>query len=179
VTWHKFSSIAYGYREPSITIAADGHLVAALRGNIKILQSSAMFITHSYDGGKHWTNPVQVTHSHCHPGDLQCLSNGALMLTTAMRDKGKQRILGILSFDNGKSWSIDNPLMLNHKVYDHMDLGYPSTCEYAQGKIMTAFYVSPYAPKHFDLQSPLLYQYEKTEGHLLQYSLNDLMTKVL
>lgn len=175
-SWSKIRKILYGYREPAITVAADGHLVCTLRGNLSIVNSSATYIAHSYDNGNIWTSPVRLSGERSHPADITTLSNGYLLATVGVRSPRQQYIAAFLSKDNGLTWNFDRPLCLNQEFIQQSDFGYPSTVEIKPGVLMTAYYESPNPDRNsrFDLKKDHLYSSKNTSCRLIHYTLKDL-----
>lgn len=74
------------------------------------------------------------------PAHLLKHSSGALISVYGYRQKPYQ-IRAMISYDNGETWSLD------HVIYDNggisHDLGYPSSVELPEGKILTTYYAHP------------------------------------
>ncbi len=78
------------------------------------------------------------------PAHLLKLSSGALISTYGYRE-APFGIRAMVSFDDGKTWST------NHVIYNNKDvsadLGYPSSVELPDGRILTIFYAHPENPR--------------------------------
>lgn len=168
-SWDHLSNIAYGYREPSLTIAADGHLITTLRGNGSLINSSATWLSHSYDNGETWSNPQIISEGYAHPADITTLSNGYLLVTVGARNPKKQRILAYLSKNNGHDWST-KPLILS-PIYQNNDFGYPSTVETEKGQLLTVYYNKPQKSHKFSFNDPERYDKRGTSLSIISYSI--------
>ena len=78
------------------------------------------------------------------PAHLMKHSSGALISTYGYREV-PYGIRAMISYDDGETWSAD------HVIYDNgsisFDLGYPSSVELPDGKILTVYYAHPESPK--------------------------------
>ncbi len=122
------------YCEPHLVQAKNGYIICHMRvdsynSNFTIYQSV------SKDNGKTFSKfvPLRVLGS---PPHLLRHSSGALICVYGRRVKPfGQR--AIISFDNGKTWS--HEITLRNDGFDS-DLGYPSSVELDDGKILTVYY---------------------------------------
>jgi hypothetical protein len=94
---------------------------------------------YSNDNGASWQGPRQFTNDSQHPGHLLLLDDGRILFTYGNRSnaEGGRGVLAKLSNDGGKTWS--PPVRIAHLGGD---LGYPSSIQRADGKIVTAYYSS-------------------------------------
>jgi hypothetical protein len=74
------------------------------------------------------------------PPHLLRLSGGAILCSFSHR-ADPWSIQAMLSYDEGKSWDIENRIMV-HKWSDKPDMGYPVALEVSPGEILTVFYAS-------------------------------------
>lgn len=122
------------YVEPHAAQAADGRVVVHIRHEAPpdpghILQSE------SDDGGRTFSVPHD-TGLFGFPAHLRRLRDGRLLTTYGYRrDPYGNRVA--VSEDSGRSWS--DPLVLDAKD-ERRDLGYPSTVELADGRLVSVWY---------------------------------------
>lgn len=171
-SWDCLPNIAYGYREPALTIAPDGHLIAVLRGNGSLINSSATWLSHSYDNGESWRNPEIISEGSAHPADIITLSNGYILLTVGARNPKKQRVLAYVSKDNGLSWN-NKPLLLS-QIYQNNDFGYPSTVEAANGMLYTVYYNKEQNSSRFSFNDPERYEEKGACTMIISYTIEQL-----
>jgi hypothetical protein len=90
----------------------------------------------SADDGKTWTDEGLVAEYHQHPPHLLRLQDHRLLLTYGNRRDGS--IEARFSANEGKTWSDI------HKLYTAGpgDMGYPSTAQLPDGKLITVFYAA-------------------------------------
>lgn len=134
-TWGDESLVAMGHNETSYTFLPGGRLLAAARsespGHVATLFSN--------DGGRTWSQPVQVTRRNELPADLTVLASGTVQLTFGRRIRPMG--CGVLfSRDGGTTWDTDREVLLAGDGVRNVDLGYPSTVQLADGTIVTALY---------------------------------------
>ena len=94
--------------------------------------------TSSTDGGRTWSNAVQITQDKEHPGDLLLLKNGDVLLTYGERNK-PFGVHAMLSHDRGKTWDEGSKIVLADDAAS-TDCGYPSSVQLSNGKIVTVYY---------------------------------------
>ena len=92
-----------------------------------------------------FSNPKQIlSDKGGAPAHLLKHSSGALISTYGYRE-APFGIRAMISFDDGETWSTD------HVIYDNKgvsgDLGYPSSVELPDGKILTVYYAHPESPR--------------------------------
>lgn len=143
-TWGDPSLIAFDKDETALLILPDGDLLAVLRGSDT---DQALWSVRSADGGRSWSEPVQITGRYQHPADLVLLANGDVLLTYGNRNP-PYRIEGRLSRDGGRTW-LDLLLVFSGHLYGSnvesprpTDLGYPSSAV-RQGHGVTMYYYNP------------------------------------
>lgn len=99
-------------------------------------QDPCLFLTESYDDGKTWTTARPVPSADGVPGHLFQHSSGAVVCCFSYRKK-PYGIRYIISLDDGKTWS------KNYIIRDDgisIDVGYPSSVELTDGRILTVNY---------------------------------------
>ena len=133
-TWGDETLVAKGYNETSYAFLADGRLIAASRS-----ESGHVAVFHSDDSGYAWTSPTQVTRDGEHPADLTILQGGKVLLTFGRRIRPMGCGL-LLSADGGGTWDYEHEVLLAGDGIESGDLGYPSTVQLDDGKLVTALY---------------------------------------
>lgn len=128
------------YHELHMVEASKNRLVVQIRNHNKqnhyeTLQSE------SSDGGKTWT-PAHSIGVWGFPSHLLRLSDGRLMMTYSYRGslrtpKEANRVLVRISKDAGNSWS---EAAVVAGELPHLDFGYPSSVELADGSFLTVWY---------------------------------------
>lgn len=88
----------------------------------------------SANDGKTWTDEGVIAGYHLHPPHLLRLKDGRILLTYGNRRDGA--IESSLSGDDGKTWSAHQ----RHLTTGPGDMGYPSTAQLPDGKLVTVFY---------------------------------------
>lgn len=122
--------------EPYVTELPDGRLVGALRVNTKPNYTMALCI--SEDGGKTWDGPIPTDISGS-PPHFCVLSDGSVVLSYGRREK-PMGIRAVISKDGFKTWS--DEILITDEIISATrgDLGYPSTVELPDGKLLTVYY---------------------------------------
>ena len=140
VTWEVISTLpmADGHSankcfEPYAIEAADGRIIAVIRdqndfNNIRTYQ------TISNDGGKSWSCPQVISEGY--PAHLLKLKNGKLLMSYGYRNE-PYGIRCRISENSGDSWGEE--IILYGKGVSN-DLGYPTTVELDNGKLVTMYY---------------------------------------
>ena len=122
-----------GYNEPALIHLPSGKTVALLRtGPAGLLYQSS-----SFDLGRTWSAPDK-TPMWGYPAHLWLLPDGRLLATYGHR-REPFGIRACLSSDEGKSWSIENEIVLRDDLKNR-DLGYPTTTQLDDGTLLTAYY---------------------------------------
>lgn len=88
----------------------------------------------SADDGKTWTGEGLIAGYHKHPPHLLRLKDGRILLTFGNRRDGG--IETCLSTDDGRTWSPATRIFTTGPG----DMGYPSTAQLPDGKLVTVFY---------------------------------------
>ena len=88
----------------------------------------------SGDDGKTWTDEGLIVGYHLHPPHLLRLKDGRILLTYGNRRDGG--IETCLSNDDGKTWAPAQRIFTTAPG----DMGYPSTAQLPDGKLVTVFY---------------------------------------
>ena len=91
----------------------------------------------SSDGGATWSDPLQTPMLGC-PGHVLVLQDGRLLCSYGRR-RGPFGIRACLSEDGGRNWLIDREIVLRDDL-PNGNLGYPTTTEYAPGKLFSCYY---------------------------------------
>ena len=141
VTWRRLAAIPTrpgddraNYHELHAVAAADGRLIAHIRNHNErnyreTLQSE------STDGGRTWSVPRPIGVWGL-PSHLLRLRDDRLLMSYGYR-REPFGIQARVSEDHGRSWS--PPITVTDDGFDH-DLGYPSTVERNDGRLVTVWY---------------------------------------
>ena len=127
--------VAKNVHEPYAIELPDGTIIGAIRAQgDPVAYNFTIYLTYSYDGGKTWTKPMET--GICgSPPHLLRHSSGAVILSYARRHAPMGECVRI-SYDNGKTFGeerIIDPAYVE-------DIGYPSSVELSDGKILTVYY---------------------------------------
>jgi Neuraminidase (sialidase) len=133
-TWGDPTLVGEHYNETGLLALKGGTVLAALRSEI----GGHLATSSSIDGGKTWSQPVQITKDREHPGDLIQLDDGDVLLTYGERNK-PFGVQAVLSHDDGKTWSASSKTVLADDA-PSADCGYPSSVQLPDGKIVTVYY---------------------------------------
>ena len=122
-----------GYNEPALLHLSSGRTVALLR----TAPAGWLYQSNSHDLGHTWSEPHK-TPMWGYPAHLCLLQDGRLLATYGHR-RDPFGIRACLSSDEGKSWSIENEIVLRDDLKNR-DLGYPTTTQLDDGTLLTAYY---------------------------------------
>jgi len=134
VTWGDETLVAAGYNETAFAFSRAGQLLAAARS-----ESGHVAVLHSDDLGRTWTEPTQITRDGEHPADLTVLQSGRVLLTFGRRIRPMGCGL-LLSADGGHTWDREREVLLAGDGVENGDLGYPSTVQLDDGRLVTVLY---------------------------------------
>jgi hypothetical protein len=110
----------------------------------------------STDGGQAWTQPVETAFEG-YPSHLLKLRDGRLLCSFGYR-RQPMGVRALISEDGGASWDIDHEYVLRddagtvsnewpeefrRRSSGGADVGYPLSVELEDGRIMTAYYITP------------------------------------
>jgi len=124
------------FYEPHVVEVSDNKLVALFRYVAGDKSSGFLHQSESSDGGKSWS----ITHTTPmwgYPAHLLKLDNGWILAVYGVRRPAFSE-RACISKDGGKSWDIDNEIILSHSV--NWDLGYPASVQLEDGSILTVYY---------------------------------------
>ena len=120
--------------EPSVIELPDGTLLCHFRAENGLF---TVFQTESGDGGRTWSEPVQLLADRGgSPPHLYLHSSGVLISVYGYRS-APYGVRAMLSSDMGETW--DKDLILWDEGVSS-DLGYPATVELNDGSLLTVFY---------------------------------------
>ena len=105
----------------------------------------------SDDGGRTWSHPLR-TPIWGYPPHLLKLRDGRILCSYGYR-RDPMGIRAVLSADNGKTWDMDNVIILRDDggapgqfrkegETGSGDLGYPISTQLSDGSILTAYYIT-------------------------------------
>lgn len=134
--------------EPHCVVLSNGQIIVHIRvhnaddGKREHTGIFTLYQSESQDGGKTFTKPHPITDdiSLGAPAHLLSLKNGTLISVFGYRSE-PYGIKAMISTNEGKTWS--EPCMLYDNNSIALDIGYPSSVELADGKILTVFYARP------------------------------------
>jgi sialidase-1 len=124
------------YHELHAVEAANGTILVHIRNHNTANQGETLQCE-SHDGGKSWTvpHPIGVWGL---PSHLLRLRDGRLLMSYGYRREPFGNVARVSS-DHGKTWS--EPIVISNDG-PGVDLGYPSTIELPDGKLVTVWYES-------------------------------------
>ena len=144
-TWHILSETALAqhhapgivFYEPHVVETDSGKLVCLIRTS-STDKTFRRFLcqTDSLDGGRTWTEGHETPMLGYPPHVIE-LRNGWLMAAYGRR-KPPYGQRACISRDQGKTWDIENEIVLSHAPND--DLGYPASVQLDDGSILTVYY---------------------------------------
>jgi hypothetical protein len=118
-TWTYFSTVGPG-GEPAVVRLGGNEQTAVIRGEL----NSRMKQTFSHDGGKTWTQPVELEVGKVLP-DLVLMSNGVLACAY-----GRPASCLMFSLDGGKTWPS------HHVISERVGFNYTSIREISPGRLL-------------------------------------------
>lgn len=134
-TWTSPTYIS-AHSETALLWLPSGKLLAALRHDNP--REPGLSIAQSHDLGYTWSEPIPVTGSMEHPGDLLRLKDGRILLTFGRRQP-PYGVRGLLSYDDGKTWDQEHRIVLSADSAS-WDCGYPSSVQLDSEEIVTVYY---------------------------------------
>ncbi|MDD3725593.1 MAG: sialidase family protein [Candidatus Ratteibacteria bacterium] len=120
------------FEEPSLCLLPSGKILCMMRE-----PNGYLYQSESIDGGKSWTI-AKRTDIWGYPANLLTLRDGRVLCTYGYR-RSPYGVRGCLSYDGGKSWNLKNEIIIRSDG-EHGDLGYPSSIEIGNNKILTVYY---------------------------------------
>lgn len=134
------------YNETSLLHLGNGEILAMVRADADFHTENEFMpvggvgdlcTSRSFDSGMSWTFPKR-TGIWGQPGSIIQLSNGNILCTYGFR-KSPFGVRCCLSYDNGKTWDIDNEIIIRDDC-PTWDCGYPFTIELKNGSLLTVYY---------------------------------------
>ena len=125
----------FGLHETRMALLPGGEVVAVMR-----TQDRNFMSCRSLDGGCTW-GELTETPLWCggsSPGDLLLLRDDRLLCTYGRR-KEPLGVRACLSEDGGRTWDVEREIVLRDDGID-TDMGYPSSLELDDGRILTVYY---------------------------------------
>lgn len=119
------------FAEPCLLRTRRGELIAMMRTEGYLYQSN------SSDDGRTWSQPIKTV-MWGFPAHLLELRDGRILCTYGYRRK-PYGVRGCISRDGGKSWDIQNEIILRADGGTH-DLGYPSSVQFPDGRVLTTYW---------------------------------------
>lgn len=144
ITWKVIGQIplpplAKSIAEPHVIELPSGKLVAMIRNESKEFHHGFLLQSESFDGGKTWS-VAKETGIWGYPPHLALLNNNVLLVTYGRR-KAPFSQRACLSYDEGKTWDLDNEIILADAF--NGDMGYPASVQLKDGSILSVYYQSP------------------------------------
>ena len=140
VTVAKDPSNQMNFGEPSLLYLPSGKLICMHRVHMQHEQEYGYYLyqSDSDDLGRRWT-PARKTRIWGHPPHLMRLQSGNLLCAYGYR-RIPYGIRACLSHDDGKTWDIENELILRADGIS-TDVGYPTSVQLPDGRIFTVWYM--------------------------------------
>jgi len=126
------------YNETDLLSLGQDRWLAACR----TLKDAHLELFTSEDNGATWTCHGPLTLPGQHPAHLLRLADGRILLTYGIRNRGLYAVGARLSEDRGRTW---DPPRLLVDLEDATDGGYPSSVQFQDGTILTAYYCNQIA----------------------------------
>lgn len=154
-TWHSPALIAEdenhlrNFEEPSLVRLKNGKLLTMIRitsGRSPLRPDSTegyLWRSESSDEGRTWSKPVK-TAIWGYPADVIELRDGRLLCTYGYRQR-PFGVRAVISRDGGKNWDLDRAIVLRDDGGTR-DLGYPSSVEFADGRVLTVYWMNHEKP---------------------------------
>lgn len=120
------------FTEPDLIVTDDGSLLLMFRDD----HTGFLHSARSHDLGASWSKPER-TPIDAYPPHLLKLADGRILCTCGYR-KPNYEIRGIFSTDGGRSWMVDDTVVIRGNL-PNKDLGYPSSIAVGD-EIFTTYY---------------------------------------
>lgn len=136
--------VVFDYSEPHFVETAPGHIILYIRAHAaeprdRSRETSSHWLTTSVDGGRTWSKPVQ-TPVEGYPPHALLLRDGRILLSYGYRwHPYGQRAW--LSDDGIRFGKYQESIIRDDAI--NADLGYPSSIELDDGRILTVYYQKP------------------------------------
>jgi len=121
------------YREPHLAILPNGTWITTIRVQVHGHAVQSL----SRDGGRRWSRP-RKTKVKGFPQHVLPLKDGRLLMSYGYRYQPRG-IRACLSTDGGKTWDVENEIVLRHEGANG-DLGYPVSIELEDERVLTVYY---------------------------------------
>ena len=134
------------YNETAVIPLDENHLLAMARTDVTFhTEGESMVVggigemtqVESFDAGFSWTKP-KPTGIFGQPPHLLRIDGSRIVLTYGYR-KLPYGIRAVVSYDNGKTWDIDNPIIIRDDGLT-WDIGYPSSVQIDENTVLTIYY---------------------------------------
>ena len=127
--------------EPHACEVSADKIIVVLRKNCDV-EKRGMYQTESIDGGYTWSQPKEIPDKNAlpikgYPPHLLKLQDGRILLSYGYRlEPFGERAL--MSHDKGETWDVENEIAISNAP--NGDLGYPSSIELSDGRVLTVYY---------------------------------------
>jgi len=134
------------YNETAVIPLDKNHLLAMARTDVTFhTEGESMIVggigqltqVESFDAGFSWTKP-KPTGIFGQPPHFLRIDGSRIVLTYGYR-KLPYGIRAVVSYDNGKTWDIDNPIIIRDDGLT-WDIGYPSSVQIDENTVLTIYY---------------------------------------
>ena len=133
----------HSFAEPHIQILPSGRLMMMIRHAGLTDDDRYIFQSYSDDDGKTWSEPER-TPMWGVPPNLLVLKSGAILCTYAHR-RAPYGIRACLSYDEGKTWDIDNEKILRDDA-TATSISYPTAVQLDDGSIFAVYGINKPCP---------------------------------
>lgn len=135
-TWGEPVVLGNDINETALLHLGGGGWIAAARTHA----DGRLLLWRSDDDGATWRSPGALTEAGQHPAHLLRLADGRVLLTYGDRRAGEQGVKACLGSGQGEAWGA--ALRIVDLSATGGDLGYPSSVQFGDGTILTAYYAS-------------------------------------
>ena len=140
-TWQQIAVIAENHNEIAPLHIGGGRWLAVARTSDPPYPNATLDLYVSGDDGRSWNLRERVTLHGQHPGHLLLMADGRILLTCGDRRPDHLGVAARISADEGKTWS--DPVRVAETPGAKWDeIGYPSSVQRSDGKIITAYYTN-------------------------------------
>lgn len=129
---YPFTPDGEGFCEPCLLNLGDGHVLCVMRTQGHEVYSP-LYASHSYDNGKTWSVPEEISPFGVYPRLLK-MQNGLIVCTS-----GKWDTFFLVSEDDGKTWSDRHIIAENDGQWDKGPSGYTSVFEVEPDVILVVY----------------------------------------
>ena len=144
-TWSRPSTVAYDpewmrcFNEPPMIRLSSGKLLIVTRTHAFPDRDGSDFLYQAFSTDDGWTwQGLKRTPMWGYPSHLLELRSGRILCTYGYR-REPFGVRGVISEDEGETWDADNEILIRDDG-PHTDLGYPSSIQLNDGRVLTVYY---------------------------------------